>query len=110
MAFERVKMNSQKKIPHTVAAAVDRLITDLPLKDKCQIARLAENDLIELRLSSLGLYIRSEFDLWSENKDLMRDCCLLAGRDDLHGDSASYIIIKELWHSLRKTHLLRIVK
>jgi len=103
-------MNSQEKIPHTVAAAVDRLISDLPLKDKCQIARLAENDLIELRLSSLGLYIRSEFDLWSENKDLMRDCCLLAGRDDLHGDSASSVIIKELWHALRKTHLLRIVE
>jgi hypothetical protein len=103
-------MYSEEKIPQTVAAAVDRLISDLPLKDKCQIARMAEKDLIELRLSSLGLYIRSEFDLWSENKGLMRDCCLLAGRDDLHGDSASYVIIKELWHTLRNTHLLRIVK
>ena len=103
-------MNTEEIIPQTVAAAVDRLISDLPLKDKCQIARMAEKDLIELRLSSLGLYIRSEFDLWSENKGLMRDCCCLAGRDDLHGDSASYVIIRELWHSLRKTHLLRILK
>lgn len=103
-------MKYEKNIPQTVAAAVDRLITNLPLKDKCQIARMAEQDLIELRLSSLGLYIRSEFDLWSENKELMRDCCLLAGRDDLHGDSASSVIIKELWHRLRETHLLRVVK
>ena len=105
-----MKMESERDIPHTVAAAVDRLITNLPLKDKCQIARMAEKDLIELRFSALGLYIRSEFDLWSENKDLMRDCCLLAGRDDLHGDSASSVIIKELWLRLRKTHLLRVVK
>jgi hypothetical protein len=103
-------MNCEKDIPQTVAAAVDRLICNLPLKDRCQIARMAEKDLIELRLSSLGLYIRSEFDLWSENRELMRDCCLLAGRDDLHGDSASAVIIKELWHRLRATHLLRVVK
>jgi hypothetical protein len=103
-------MNREKNIPQTVATAVDRLISKLPLKDRCQIARMAEKDLIELRLSSLGLYIRSEFDLWSENKELMRDCCMLAGRDDLHGDSASSVIIKELWQRLRKTHLIRIVK
>jgi hypothetical protein len=40
----------------------------------------------------------------------MRDYCCLAGRDDLHGGSVSSLIIKELWHRLRKTHLLRIVK
>ena len=103
-------MKCEKKIPQTVAAAVDLLLANLSLKDRCQIARMRERDLIELRLSSLGLYIRSEFDLWSENKELMRDCCARAGRDDLHGDSASSVIIKELWLRLRETHLLRAVK
>jgi len=103
-------MDRKKHIPKTVAGAVDQLITNLPLKDRCQIARMAEKDLIDLLLSSLGLYIRSEFDLWSENHELMRDCCLLAGRNDLHGDSASSVIIKELWLRLRETHRLRVVK
>jgi hypothetical protein len=95
--------------PATIAQAVDYLVGVLPLRDKACIARMKEEELIELRLSSLGLYIRSEFGLWAENKKLMRDCCAFAGNNALHGESASAIIIHELWLRLRETHRLRLV-
>lgn len=101
---------TKKKIPATISEAVDYLIAALPLRDRAEIARMEERDLAELHLSSLGLYIRSEFSLWSANKKLMEECRSHAGKPELRGDGISYVIIKELWEKLRKTHLLRIVK
>ena len=97
-------------IPRTIEEAVERLIADLPLRDRARIARMDEKELIELHLSSLGLYIRSKFGLWAENKGLLEECRFYTGKDNLHHESASYVIIKELWEKLRETHLLRAVK
>ncbi len=99
-----------RKTPGTISEAVDLLICSLPLKDRAEIARMEEKEFVELQVSLLGLYIRSEFVIWSENKELMDDCCSFAENDDLSGNSASAIIIKELWKKLQKTHLLRVVK
>lgn len=101
---------TKKKIPATVSEAVDYLIAALPLRDRAEIARMEERDLVELHLSSLGLYIRSEFSLWSTNKKLMEECRSHAGKPLLHGDDISYVIVEELWKKLRETHLLRVVE
>ena len=60
--------------------------------------------------TTLGKYIRNEFDLWADNKDLMASCRFMAKRDKIHEDEASSIIIKELWNKLRETHKLKVVK
>jgi len=96
--------------PNTIAEAVDDLISLLPLKVKTEIARMEENDLIELHLSSLGIFIRSELGLWSGNKALMESCQEASGITDLHEDDASAVIIESLWKELRKTHLIRAVE
>jgi hypothetical protein len=95
--------------PDSVADAVGRLISDLPLKDKIAIARMEEADLIALRLS-LGEYIRDKFGLWSGNKPLMEACRTASGKQELHAEDASTLIITALWKRLRETHLMRAVK
>jgi hypothetical protein len=95
--------------PRTVNDAVERLTSELALKDKATIANMAETDLSTLH-TNLGEYIRNEFDLWHDNKDLLTSCCFFVKRDDVHADEASSIIIRELWKRLRETHKLRVLK
>ena len=95
--------------PKSVDEAVDRLINVLTLKDRITISNLPEDELIDLHIS-LGKYIRNKFGLWSGNEDLMASCCVIAQVDYLHQDTASTIIIEELWKRLKETHKLRVVK
>ena len=95
--------------PRTVNEAVERLNSELALKDKVTIANMAEIELSTLH-SNLGEYIRNEFDLWHNNKDLLTSCCFFVKRDDVHVDEASSIIIRELWKRLRETHKLKVIK
>ena len=71
------------------------------------IAGMAESELIDLHFS-LGSYIRNEFGLWFENDNLLNDCRRISNEPSLHPDSASSVIIEELWKRLSKTHKLRI--
>jgi hypothetical protein len=95
--------------PRTVNDAVKRLSSELALKDKVTIANMAEMELSTLH-ANLGEYIRNEFELWHDNKDLLTSCCFFVKRDDVHVDEASSIIIRELWKKLRDSHKLRIVE
>ena len=95
--------------PQTVVEAVDRLISELPRKDKTKIANMDDEKLIVLHFS-LGMYIRDKFGLWSGNAKLMESCCSISGDDNLHVDDASFVIIDELRQKLRKTNVLRVVK
>jgi hypothetical protein len=95
--------------PESVAGAVDRLITDLALKERIAIARMEEGDLVALRLS-LGEYIRDKFGLWSGNKPLLRACRVASGKRELPAEDASALIITALWKRLKDTHLMRAVK
>jgi hypothetical protein len=95
--------------PRTVNDAIERLSSELALKDKVTIANMAETEISTLH-SNLGEYIRNEFDLWHNNKDLLTSCCFFVKRDDVHTDEASSIIIRELWKRLRETHKLRVLK
>jgi hypothetical protein len=97
------------KPPITVQEAVDRLIGELPLKDKTTIANMAENDLITLQFS-LGTYIGREFGIWSGNRQLLDSCSVISHDLHLHPDFAPSVIIKELWQCLRESHKLRVVE
>ena len=102
-------MNQPKNnIPKTVDEAVQRLMSDLSLKDKNTIANMDESDLINLHFS-LGLSIRNCF-LYPRNEKLLESCRSVSKDKYLHWDQASMVIIKEVWKRLREKHKLRVVK
>jgi len=96
-------------LPRTVQEASERLLSDLPLKEKAGIARMAEEELRFLQ-ESLGEYIRRRFGLRSGNQALMRSCGEFAGDGNMGEERASALIVHELWKQLKETHSLRIVK
>ena len=95
-------------IPKTVDDAVQRLISDLPFKDKNTIANMDEADLINLHFS-LGLSIRNRF-LYPRNEQLLESCRFVSKDKYLYWDEVASVIIRELWKRLRETHKLRIVE
>jgi len=95
--------------PKTVDEAVDRLISELTLKDKTKIAKMGEYDLSALPLT-IGQYIREKFGLGRGNEELMDSCRSISGEDILYKGTASMVIIEALWERLRQTHGLRVVK
>ncbi len=99
---------ASNNIPKTVDEAVQRLISDLSLKDKNTIANMDEADLINLHFS-LGLSIRNRF-FYPRNEQLLESCRFVSKDKYLHWDQASTVIIKKLWEKLRETHKLKIVK
>jgi hypothetical protein len=62
---------------------------------------MSENDLIHLHFG-LGMGIRNDFGLWTGNEALIESCRIKAGKDDLHIDDTSSVIIKALWERLKK--------
>ncbi len=98
-----------QRLPKTVDEAVEKLIADLPLKDKTTIAKMAEKDLMTLQIT-LGSYIGSEFGAWTGNAELLFSCKRAAGDTHIDPDHASIVIIEKLWKRLRESHKLRIVK
>ena len=100
---------SEEGLPRTVEEAVERLIAEIPLKDKVHIAHMKEEEL-ELLYFSTGLYIINTFKISNGNSELLNSCRKLAGNDSLHEDSATALIIKELWKRLRETHRLKVIK
>ena len=95
--------------PRTVAEAVNRLATNMPLKDKTTIANMAFSELPNLHLT-LGGYILNNFGLLSGNWELMRSCRSEAKTTLQHDEEAVGIIIEALWEKLQQTHKLRVVK
>jgi hypothetical protein len=94
--------------PRTVQEAVDRLISELPLRNRVCLAREDEIDLSDSN-HHLGQYIRDHYGLRAKSSKLMESCRSLANAQDLCPERASAIIIKELRKKLRITHKLRIV-
>ena len=97
------------KWPKTVEEAVEKLFSELPLKDKTNIANMPEEDLVKLH-PMLGTYIRSRFCLWSGNKELISSCSFVSGKKDIHEDDATGVIIRKVWERLRETHTMRVVE
>jgi hypothetical protein len=103
------QIRNVEKLPKTVDEAVDKLITDLPLKDKTTIAKMAEKDLMTLQIT-LGSYIGSEFGVWTGNAELLYSCKRASGDTHIDPDHAPTVIIEKLWKRLRESHRLRVVK
>ncbi len=95
--------------PQTVSNAVDRLIAELPLKDKITVANMSFGELNSLQ-TTLGRYLRDRYGLLAGNEELMVSCRFVAKKDKLNESEASAIIIEKLWDQLRKTHKLRVIK
>lgn len=94
--------------PGTMEEVIEKLLDEMPLKEKTRIANMDESNLVFL-YPTLGSYIRNRF-FWNENTQLIQDCMNRSGRYDIDGDEASTIIINALWEHLKATHRLRIVK
>jgi hypothetical protein len=101
------RSDTKPKQPETVDEAVERLVAELPLKDKTNIANMDEIDLAELHFS-LGLSIKNKF-LYPRNEKLLESCRDVSADKYLHWDQASAVIIKELWKRLKKSHKIRVV-
>ena len=95
--------------PKTIHEAVERLITEMALKDKVVIANMTHDELVDLN-SNLGAYIRNAFRLWSGNHELMESCRFVSKNKNLNVDEASFAIIDAMWEKLRKTHKLKVIK
>lgn len=95
--------------PKSVKEAIDRLISEMALKDKVIIANMTYDELVDLNLN-LGAYIRNAFRLWSGNPELIESCRFVSKNKKLNTDAASFTIISALWEKLRKTHKLKVVK
>jgi len=95
--------------PRTVDEAVDRLVSNMPLKDKTTVANMSYDELPNLHLT-LGGYILNNFGILSGNWELMRSCRAKSQNTLQHEEDAVGIIIDALWEKLRKTHKLRVIK
>ena len=104
---ETVDLPSQK--PQSIDEAVERLISQMPLKDKTTVANMSQDELPNLYLT-LGGYIMNNFGLLSGNQKLMESCRLEADGSFQHEEDAVAIIIKALWKKLQQTHRLRVMK
>jgi hypothetical protein len=105
LIYRQQELEFKKIYPAILNQAVDKLIADLPLKDKVEIAGMSEYDLDALH-PSLGLYIRENYGLW-HGGSLLESCRELSGDKDLHPDDAAIFIINRLWEKLRATYRIR---
>jgi len=97
------------KGPPTVAQAVQRLISQMSLKDKTTVANMLEDELPKLHLT-LGGYIMNKFRLLSGNTKLLNSCRLQVNGKLRDEEEAAAVIIKALWQELLQTHKLRVIK
>ena len=95
--------------PRTVDEAVDRLLSNMPLKDKTTVANMSHVELPNLHLT-LGGYILNNFGLLSGNWELIKSCRAKSKDTLQHEEDAVGIIIDALWEKLQETHKLRVVK
>jgi len=103
------QIRNLEKLPKTVDEVVEKLIKDLPLKDKTIIAKMAKKNLMTLQFT-LGSYIGSEFGVWTGNAELLYSCKRASGDVHVDPDHAPIVILEKLWKRLRENHKLRVVK
>jgi hypothetical protein len=108
--FDKKELLDKLQIPpKTVDEAVERVISDLDLKDKIKIANMSIDDLIKLH-TNLHTYFKNAFGLWSGNTELLASCRSISKEDVYSEDDATLVIIEALWKKLKETHVLRVVK
>jgi len=97
----------QEKFPPTVETAVDKIMSDLSIREKTKIANMNEDKLIAFH-KSYATFITYEFRLWG-NDPLLKSCAEAAGLAKVTPGQASYVILKELQNRIRQTNVLRVV-
>jgi hypothetical protein len=108
--FDRKELLDKLPIPpKTVDEAVDRLISDLDLKDRIKIASMSLDELVNIH-SALHIYFKNAFGLWSGNTELLADCRSISKELIYNEDDATVVILGLLWQKLQGTHTLRVVK
>jgi hypothetical protein len=95
--------------PGTVDEAVIKLILEMDLQDRVQLANLKKEELAQLDLS-LGSYIKDQLLGNGVNRRLFESCITVSGNNTLNEIDATRVIIEKLWGKLKETHLLRILK
>ncbi|MFH2219261.1 MAG: putative molybdenum carrier protein [Pseudomonadota bacterium] len=95
--------------PKTVDEAVDRLISELQLKDRTTLSNMSAEEVAALN-RTLGKYVRDNFGLWRDNPALIESCRRISKTDVSNEDVASMVILIALWEKLRETHRLRVIK
>jgi len=96
------------RLPRTVNEAVNRLISELSLKEKAQLARM-DGEALSSLFFTLGQYIIEQFGLMGGNDELMESCRSYSDDNDINTEVASEIILNALWERLRQTYRLRLV-
>ncbi|MBW2515061.1 MAG: hypothetical protein JRE21_10895 [Deltaproteobacteria bacterium] len=98
----------KEKFPPTVELAVDKILSDLSVRDRTRIANMNEKKLIEFH-TSFGIFIKNAFRLWG-NEPLLKSCCDISGLSKTNPDQASFIILKELQKRINESDVLKVVK
>ncbi|MGE5258047.1 MAG: YpsA SLOG family protein [Hyphomicrobiales bacterium] len=103
------KSSPGEDLPKRVRDVVERLLGDLPLKDRVLIANMSESELPTLG-PTLGEYIVNRYGLATGNSTLVRSCRWVGRRPLKNESEAAGVIIRALWKQLRRSHPLRRVK
>ena len=95
--------------PKTVDEAVDRLISELPLKDRVTIANMNISELPVL-YSTFVTRIREEYGFVTGNEELMESCRIVSGDENFDISKGPTLIIDLMWARLKRTHTIRRTK
>lgn len=110
MMFQPINKQAPATLPRSVGEVVDILYSDLSLRDKVVLASLSENDLETSVYLALAKTIRREFGLYSGNNELLASCSSFLGNGYDRFEDPAMVIVKELWHKIRRTHCLHVIK
>jgi hypothetical protein len=108
LRFSKTASDEKIRKPATVDEAVDRLLSEMNLKDLNKVARMSEDDLIDLHFT-VGMWIRNNF-VYPRNDKLLQSCRVVSRDKFLHFAQMHMVIIRELWKKLQKSHKLKVVK
>lgn len=95
--------------PQTINQALDRLEKELSFKDKVAISNMDGRELPSL-YATIGSYIEKRFMVFKGNDALYASCIDHLGIKHMDRKAISTIIIKELWHNLKKRYKIRVIK
>ncbi len=95
--------------PKTVDEAVDRLISEISLKDRVTIANMNRSELPVL-YSTFVTQIREQYGFVSGNEELMESCRIISGNERFDMSKGPALIIDLMWARLKRTHTIRTAK
>ena len=113
-----MKEITKNNCPKTVSASIRWVRENFAQETLNNLKKMPESKLIELH-HSLGRYLRNSFNMWGNNKKLLKDCLKIQKKKykkdyienrkyyktkikEIHPDDASFIIIQELWRNLNE--------